>query len=276
MENRIRQRVLGVIVLAACWSGWFGADASAMVITQTLTSSSSDTMFRSTATLDSTSTNWAAGIDTTMRVGQVGWDYRSLIEFDLSQLATNVNEEVRSAFLQLRIVGDPAPSDGDFFISAYRMNAPWAESDVDINNGLTATTGATWIYPDKANTGTTWLTPGILGGADAQGTATDSIDIEDTGERFTIVGTTGSWVQWDVTADLQAIGNGTATNFGWLLVADELEAVLASFGTRENVTIAPRLVISMAVPEPASIGLLSAGFLLHIFIRRGRIRIGGR
>ena len=74
-------------------------------------------------------------------------------------------------------------------------------------------------------------------------------------------GQTGAWVEWDVTADIQAFVNDPeVSNYGWLLMDPEPWGMgnipRAYFRTKEHDSYHPYLTV---VPEPGTLVTLALG-----------------
>jgi hypothetical protein len=67
-------------------------------------------------------------------------------------------------------------------------------------------------------------------------------------------------MEWDVTADVQAFVDGSATNYGWTVLDETYwgggNIPIMDFRTKEHGQLVPYLAV---VPEPGSLGLLLLG-----------------
>lgn len=261
--NHTTHNNIGVKGIVSVLALLLGAAPTQATETRQLTTSERD------SDMHSVSINYANGTSTLLQVGQgTGREFRGLVGFDISPFGFSSLNTIIKAELRLRIVGDPAPTDGTSLVSVYRMNADWVEGNA---NGDASTQGATWRHPDKADTLTLWNTDGILGGPEVEGTASDTVDVADLADGFTLPPATGTWFAWDVTADVQAYVNGAATNFGWLMVGDTgTGEALVLFAARENTStgVQPHLFIEF-IPEPASTALAGLGAAM-LLARRAR------
>ena len=129
-------------------------------------------------------------------------------------------------------------------VSLHKAKKDWGEESSDADGeeggGAPAETGdATWLHT-FSNTGT-WDMPG--GDYDALESAS------------TVVGDVGmySWSSPQMASDVQDWLDGTADNFGWLLLGDESSAASAKrFDSRENPEEAKRPVLTVRYVMPLS------------------------
>jgi hypothetical protein len=195
------------------------------------------------------------GTASPMIVGENGFSQllRTVISFDLNSIPTNA--EINEAVLLIRQTSASgiATNTTGMDIGAYRLLQDWTELDVT-STKRTATLNWGSIGADSV-------------GVDREGTATDIANsVADKGNML------NNFIEWNVTADLQAYFAGTATNFGWVLIA-ETEPVGGDFGTVSlNSTEAgsglePRLRV-IYVPEPGAFGLVALGMWLFVRLRR--------
>ena len=166
------------------------------------------------------------GTDTGLRVkAQVGSVRRSLVQFDLSGIPTAGC--VESATLKMTLTSVKATSRS---YAVHRLDSLWVEGSGS------STSGVTW---QRRTATETWTT---FGGDFAPSTTTPA----------PTAATSGSVMQWDVKADVQAFLDGTFNNYGWI-VKDKDESVNAEFvfASSENGTVSkrPRLEITV-VPGP--------------------------
>jgi hypothetical protein len=204
------------------------------------------------------STSLPATQDTKIHSGSYGnWDYgiaavfgvngtvppnrseASLIRVDVSGLEEGLS--IASAILRLYInSGDGARVAS---VGMHRMLVEWYEGN---KNGAPADGTVDSSVWNKLNykTGDDW--PGGAGmgsGTDFAALPTDSAGC----------GAAGEYVEWDVTADVQAFYEGSATNYGWAVI-NATDDILAGkgFGSRHNSTPAyrPELIVEMGGPPP--------------------------
>ena len=132
---------------------------------------------------------------------------------------------------------------GASMVELHRVTSDWGEGTSDApgpeGGGAPATTDdATWLhtfFPDAF-----WTTQG--GDFSAAATAAQSV----AGEGPYTWGSTAEMV-----ADVQSWLDNPATNFGWLVMGDELVSPSAKrFNTRENAVGAPQLAITYQAPVP--------------------------
>lgn len=189
---------------------------------------------------------------------------RALVRFDVAA-AIPAGSTITSARLDLvvtRTMGNPVD------VVLLRALAAWGEGTSNAGDpgggGAVATAGdATWtrrVYP-----GTSWAAPG--GDAAASPSATAPIG--------TALGPYAFGPTAAMTADVQGWLDAPATNFGWLLRGDELQAPPSArrWGSRESANAAERPVLTVVYapppppPPPAaadSVPALSPGALLGL------------
>ncbi|GEM_PF-1993026 len=134
---------------------------------------------------------------------------RAFVRFDVSSVPSGVT--ITSATLRLRLTGAPSSSRT---YEVHRVSASWLEMDPG---------------------GITWDNQPTVGGSATSTTATGTTD--------------GVWLEWTVTADVQAFMAGSAVNYGWR-VNDAAESSSldydAEFSTWEDSGTGddPRLVVT--------------------------------
>lgn len=170
---------------------------------------------------------------------------RGLLRFDLSSIP--VGAEIMSARVELFMDRTMV---GPVGIGLHPVLADWGEGTSDAlgqeGGGAAATPGdATWTHAFDG--GAAW--------------ATDGGDFEPGASATTSVGGFGSyaWTGAGLASDVQAWIDGTADNYGWLLLADENVTPGAKrFASREHPdsSIRPRLVVEY-VPAPGALALLT-------------------
>ncbi len=169
---------------------------------------------------------------------------RGLLRFDLTTLPEGA--VVTSAVLKLtQALANERTGDGKIPISVYRVLQDWNEGD-----GVYGGPGANWTY--RQNNSAAWGAEGADGAADRAADPTATTDILNNPQ------------QWDVTSDVQLMLSGHASNYGWLVVADDGEGGdRYRFRSREAAEAQhPRLEISYVIPEPSSVALGAVGALL--------------
>lgn len=134
---------------------------------------------------------------------------------------------------------------GSTTVEVHRLLSDWGEGDSDAGGeegaGTSAQPGdATWIhtfYPSSS-----WFTHG----GDFVGAASSSVTVGGDG--------TYTWPSTpDLVADVQSWLDNPSTNFGWLIMGDELTAPSAKrFNSRENGSGVPSLTITYQAPVPAT------------------------
>lgn len=139
--------------------------------------------------------------------GSSGWEWSSLVRFDLSYYPQGVI--IKSATLKLYYWdwkdNDPAGND----LTLYRLKEKWSESTVTWNNQPSHHS----VYTDKD----------------------------------TVPSDTGAWMAWDVTDDVQDMLDGKISNYGWILrdlnYWGMLDIPISYFRTKEYANHKPRLEI---------------------------------
>jgi hypothetical protein len=168
---------------------------------------------------------------------------RGLVQFDVSSIGCAA---VTSATLRLRV--DSNSLSTSVTHDVHRALVSWTEG------------GVTW---NSRNGTTNWSTAGGAAGTDFETVATAS----------TSTGTGTGFIEWNVTADVQAYVSGAATNNGWFVKKDtETSAnnnennTIISYASRENATTANR-------PELDKVGHVAANVLnAHRFTTVLRVR----
>ncbi len=149
----------------------------------------------------------------------------TLVKFDLSSIPAGAT--IESATLQLYMTAPPDSTDRTY--DAHRVTADWTEG-----TGTAASPGTSDVTWDNRTTGTAWTTAGG--------------DFNLTPTASTATGTTPNvWLSWDITADVAAWYEATASNYG-ILVKDATEdsktIYEASFASRESGSNVPELVVT--------------------------------
>ena len=134
-------------------------------------------------------------------------------------------------------------------VSLVRVTAAWAEGTSDAplpgGGGAQATPGdATWTK--RVSPGTSWLTPG--GDTASFVSATSPIS--------TALGTFSFGPTGAMTSNVQSWLDSPATNFGWQLRADELQAAPSArrWGSREATNAGDRPVLTIVYNPPGGGG----------------------
>jgi hypothetical protein len=165
---------------------------------------------------------------------------RALIAFDVAEIPAE--STVTSAALTLQLVR-AAPLSGEEPVSIHRLNADWGEgASISFGGaGVPAEPGdATWqhtFYPDAF-----WTTQG--GDFVPESSQTQNIP--------PIVGAY-TWSAAGVVADVQAWVNGSAPNFGWIIIGnEEVPETGRNFASSDNtnVKLLPVLTIEFTPPPP--------------------------
>ena len=177
------------------------------------------------ATIKQGSPNQTFGGQKTLALRESG--VRVLVRFDPEAIAAAVGSgSLASAQLQLYIDSNaanwgPTGRTADL----YRLDAAWSES------------GATWNCANDANPGN--------GAADCAAPWSGGTVEDDASDTVVLTNTSSGWIQFDVTADVQAFLAGTADD-GWLLQkTDEGQAGRVELVSREGTAgLGPRLVLT--------------------------------
>ena len=164
---------------------------------------------------------------------------RGLIAFDLTSIPTNatLTEATLSMFLS-RSGPNPAAD-----ISLSKALRDWGEGASNAGpqggRGAPAEPGdATWIY-NFYNT-SSWTTPG--GDFSPILSATTPVSMENT---------TYTWSGSGLLADVQSWVSNPASNFGWVILGNEIDAGSAKqFNSRESASNPPQLTVTYQVPSP--------------------------
>jgi hypothetical protein len=228
--------------------------------------------------------------------GAAGEDDNALLMFDLSSVVVPVGEKIVSATLQFKTASSSAYN-FNMDVVAYPLAADWQEG-VGTTGGVSGSTGFPWgpasvgdavfnyssvtaVAPDAAfggydvaTAGTAWNSPG------GRGVGTDVLDrllIDETWVRPQSVSPVGTPLDpLTFTAEGLAVLNewqqGTLANYGlniWRTV-DNGSGSSARIGSRELAGAEPELILTIGVPEPATMGLLALGSLGLAALRRRR------
>ncbi len=171
---------------------------------------------------------------------QSGSERRALMQFDFSSIPAG--STINSVSLTLNL--SRGAQNGSHSIFLHRLLADWGESTSDApgseGTGAPAAIGdATWDY--RYYNIVPWGTPGG--------------DFVPTASASTVVSVIGrySWSSSQMATDVQNWLDGTATNYGWILIGNETFGTAKRFDSRENVNPAvhPSLLIDFT---PAATG----------------------
>jgi hypothetical protein len=169
---------------------------------------------------------------------------RTVIAFDLSSIPANSTVTAASLSLTVSKIG-PAPAPGN--ISLFKLLKDWNEGP-SIGGGTgggqgppSQTGDVTWIHTFY-NTNF-WTTPG----GDFSPTVSATTNVPGTG--------TFTWSSGGTIADVQSWVSNPGSNFGWIVIGDEVNAASAAqLRSRENGTNPPKLnityTISSSTPTP--------------------------
>ena len=160
---------------------------------------------------------------------------RGLIAFDVSSIPAGAT--ITSVTLTLHM---SRTNSGASNIQMRRVLADWGEGTSAAGRGEgggapSTTNDATWVHRFFPSSVARWNTPGG--------------DFSTTVSATTSVGATETFYTWSgagLVADVQAWVNGTSSNFGWILLGNEVSIGTAKrFDSSENSTVAfrPSLVI---------------------------------
>jgi hypothetical protein len=169
---------------------------------------------------------------------------RTVIAFDLTSIPANATITAASLSLTVSKIG-PAPAPGN--ISLFRLLKDWNEGP-SVGGGTGGAQGppsqtgdVTWLHTFY-NTNF-WTTPG----GDFSSTVSATTNVPGLG--------TFTWSGSGVIADVQSWVSSPGSNFGWIVIGDEVNAASAAqLRSRENATNPPRLnityTVSSSTPTP--------------------------
>jgi hypothetical protein len=165
---------------------------------------------------------------------------RGVVAFDLTSIPANATVTAASLSLTVSKIG-PAPGPGN--ISLSKLLKDWNEGP-SIGGGTGGGQGppsqpgdVTWIHTFY-NT-SFWTAPG----GDFSPTVSATTNVPGLG--------TFTWSSSGTIADVQSWISNPATNFGWIIIGDEINAASAAqLRSRENGTNPPRLNITYTVSPP--------------------------
>lgn len=126
-------------------------------------------------------------------VDDFGEERRAIIKFDISSITAN--STITSAHLMAYQTGDGSVD----AVSCYGLLRDWVEGDG------TGGSGATWATYDGSNN---WGTAGALN---------TSSDVDSAAQDTDSTAGNGTWRRWDVSSWVQAVVNGSRTNYGLLV-----------------------------------------------------------
>ena len=179
---------------------------------------------------------------------QNGTRNRALLRFNLSVLPANA--VIRSAAVEISVVGIPAEPPASAPFALHRMLRHWGEGTnvavLNIGQGLPAKIGdATWTHA-QFNTNA-WTLPGCQPIADYFQFESASQIIYETGGSPYIHGPTT-----ELAEDVQGWVQNPAANFGWIYICGEEGTIFTAkrFGSRENPNevLRPQLILDYLIP----------------------------
>jgi hypothetical protein len=139
-------------------------------------------------------------------------------------------------------------------VSLHKLLADWGEGTSNAGasaDGLgVAPTANDATWQDRFYNVNQWATPG--GSFTATASATTSVDAQ---------GVTYSWTSAQLAADVQNWLDNPASNLGWIVIGDEVNATTAKrFGSRENATpgFRPLLTVTYLGPVPVTLSAFAA------------------
>lgn len=186
---------------------------------------------------------------------------RALVSFDVSSIPAG--SVITDVSLQLWMA---QTTSGPVDVSAFRLTSDWGEGPsvgdgVGGGMGSDAQTGdVTWLHT-FFNTGL-WATPG----GDFAGAASATAEVDQAAYCI--------WSGAGMVADVQAWVDGTAGNFGWILIGNETTSGSAKrFGSSESFDSGawPKLVVEYTpVPGPAGAGVFGVAGMVLARRRRRR------
>jgi hypothetical protein len=148
--------------------------------------------------------------------------------------------------------------------SLFPLLADWGEGTSKAfdpeGQGAPATPGdATWTQRFFGGGATNWTTPG--GDFNSQASATTQV-----GSLTNDIPVPFSWSGPRMVADAQSWLTSPSTNFGWLIISNEVADQAAKrFNSRTNPVLSTRPALAITyeiIPEPGTAGMLSLGLLL--------------
>ena len=181
-----------------------------------------------------------AGIEMVSGNANTSGPRRALIRFSVTGVP--VGSTINSAVMTLTHTSPQAPTQltGTRTLSFHRATASWAEgsSNAALAGGGAAVAGGGSTWNDRSSPTLAWTTPG----GDFVGGATGSITVNDA---------LGAYDSTDLASDVQAWRDGTASNFGWVIVGDEGAGKRVKwFATKENATVGSRPNLRVVYTRP--------------------------
>jgi hypothetical protein len=168
---------------------------------------------------------------------------RALIQFDLDGTISSVTT---ANFVTLTLTATRQPPGGvDSNYRLFRLLQPWGEGDKTGVHGAPADPGeATWNDRFAFEAGGNWSTPGA--GSPTDFSSVFSASAVTDGEGLLQFASTSNLVK-----DVQFWLNNPAKYYGWILIsaAEDVPQSVTHFGSREDPTNAPILVVDFALPS---------------------------
>ncbi|MEY2489106.1 MAG: hypothetical protein QOC70_1048 [Verrucomicrobiota bacterium] len=165
---------------------------------------------------------------------------RGLVAFDLASIPTNAT--VTDATLSMAL-SQPSLNSTPVDISLTKASRAWGEGASNAGDpggaGIQAEAGdATWLHTFYDTS--FWITPG----GDFSATLSATTPVMQSGIY--------TWSGSGLLADVQAWVSNSATNFGWVILGNEIDSGRAQrFNTRENTNDPPRLTVTYQLPFPS-------------------------
>jgi hypothetical protein len=205
--------------------------------------------------------NGAGSVIFAGRTGQVGpGAIRGLVAFDIAA-SIPAGASITGVSLELLITNSNDSQARDY--SLHAVTQDWGEGDTVANGGNGAPTmpgDATWVHTFYDSS--FWNTPG--GDFEATASATSAVS--------EVAGSTAVWDSAGLVSDVQGWLDTPGSNFGWLLMGDEVnDRTARGFGSRESVTsVGPMLTVTFeTVPEPSGLLMLVSVVGLLMLKRSG-------
>lgn len=207
----------------------------------------------------------SGGASTAIFLGRLGPNgsnlkRRAVIAFDLSAIPANA--VVTQVSLTLTLLKG---NGGDTPVDLHRLTQNWSEGTSNGGpQGAPSTAGsATWIHASYSSA--FWSNAG----GDFDAVPSGSQRVSGFGAPVWDSSVAGNQLMVN---NVQGWISNPATNFGWILIGDEINTSTAKeFASRESSFGQPSLSVTFSVPEPGTIGFIGMVALAGLGMRRPRI-----